>query len=389
MMELSAEKKKIYIRRLMIARMSILSRNGFYGLLLMHMGFALDENVKTAATDGMKIYFAPSFLDEINDRELIFVLQHEVLHVALKHVARMGTRDVEVFNIACDIVVNSNILYSENMDLSAISLPGLGALMHTAPDGCEGYKYTTEEVYEMLIEHGAGTGRMGPFDEHDRWDTASGEQDALWNVWIRDAYEAAKHRGTEMSSELERTISDMFRSHVDWRQVLNEFVQEELTDYTFSPPDRRFQDTEFFLPDFNDFDVLVKKVLFWIDTSYSMSDDEVSQAYNEIRGAIEQFDGKLEGWLGFFDTRIHPPVPFTSEEEFMRIRPKGGGGTDFGIIFSYINENMADDEIASIIILTDGECDFPDQSEARGTPVLWVLNNRSVTPPWGRIVVIE
>lgn len=388
-MELSAEKKKIYIRRLMIARMSILSRNGFYGLLLMHMGFALDENVKTAATDGMKIYFAPSFLDEINDRELIFVLQHEVLHVALKHVARIGARDAQLFNIACDIVVNSNILYSEHMDLSAISLPGLGALMHTAPGGCEGYKYTTEEVYEMLIDHGAGIGRMGPFDEHDRWKTADGEQAALWDVWIRDAYEAAKQRGAEMSSELERTISDMFRSHVDWRQVLNEFVQEELTDYTFSPPDRRFQDTEFFLPDFNDFDVSVKKVLFWIDTSYSMSDDEVSEAYNEIRGAIEQFDGKLEGWLGFFDTRIHPPVPFTSEEEFLRIRPKGGGGTDFGIIFRYINENMEDDEIASIIILTDGECDFPDQSEARGTPVLWVLNNRSVTPPWGRIVVIE
>ena len=31
--------------------MRLLSRHGFYGLLLMHTMYALDEKVKTAATD--------------------------------------------------------------------------------------------------------------------------------------------------------------------------------------------------------------------------------------------------------------------------------------------------------------------------------------------------
>ncbi|MBQ6677847.1 MAG: hypothetical protein IJM71_07350 [Clostridia bacterium] len=100
-------------------------------------------------------------------------------------------------------------------------------------------------------------------------------------------------------------------------------------DYSFTPPDRRFDDTPFFFPDFNDKDDVVEDILFMIDTSGSMSDDMITAAYSEIKGAIDQYDGKLKGWLGFFDAAIVEPEPFESIEEFEIIRPKGGGGTDF------------------------------------------------------------
>ena len=48
-MVLSDEKVRGYIKRLLLSRMRILINNGFYGLLLMHIGFALDENISTAA----------------------------------------------------------------------------------------------------------------------------------------------------------------------------------------------------------------------------------------------------------------------------------------------------------------------------------------------------
>lgn len=110
-MIISEEKKREYARRLLLSRMRILADNGFYGLLLMHMGYGIDENCSTAATDGKKIIFGPAFLEEISDRELDFVMMHEVLHVVLQHCLRRGKRDGERFNIACDIVVNSNILF--------------------------------------------------------------------------------------------------------------------------------------------------------------------------------------------------------------------------------------------------------------------------------------
>ena len=66
------------------------------------------------------------------------------------------------------------------------------------------------------------------------------------------------------------------------------------------PPDRRFDESPFFLPDFNDKDDLAEDILFMIDTSASMSDDMITAAYSKVKGAIDQFDGKLKCWLGFF-----------------------------------------------------------------------------------------
>lgn len=115
---------------------------------------------------------------------------------------------------------------------------------------------------------------------------------------------------------------------------MNDFIQEEVVDYSFSPPDRRFDDSPFFLPDFNGKEDMVEDILFMIDTSGSMSDDMIAAAYSEVKGAIDQFNGKLKGWLGFFDAAIIKPQPFSDENEFKIIKPAGGGGTDFQIILS-------------------------------------------------------
>ncbi|MCR5817100.1 MAG: VWA-like domain-containing protein, partial [Ruminococcus sp.] len=155
--------------------------------------------------------------------------------------------------------------------------------------------------------------------------------------------------------------------------------------YSFTPPDRRFDDSPFFLPDFNEKDDHVEDILFMIDTSGSMSDDMITAAYSEVKGAIHQFDGKLKGWLGFFDAAVIEPKPFESEDEFRVIKPEGDGGTDFQIIFEYVQQNMQDKPPASIIILTDGYAPFPAEHMAMGIPVLWLLNNEDVEPPWGKV----
>lgn len=166
-MVLSDEKKREYMKRLLLSRMRILSNNGFYGLLLMHMIYSIDENCETAATDGKRIYFGPEFLEQLNDTELDFVMMHEILHVVLQHCLRQGDRDNEQFNIACDIVVNSNILLSENMNIKAITLRNFGESMHLAPDGKEGYEYTAEQVYNMLPPQPKGA--MQKSHRQGRW----------------------------------------------------------------------------------------------------------------------------------------------------------------------------------------------------------------------------
>ena len=185
----------------------------------------------------------------------------------------------------------------------------------------------------------------------------------------------------------ERVLEELAEARVDWRTVLSTFVQQEVCDYSFSPPDRRFDDTPFYLPDFNDTTESVKNVLFMIDASFSMSDGEVLEAYSEIKGAIDQFDGRLQGWLGFFDGVVVPPKPFSDEEEFRMIRPYGGGGTSFDVIFDYVRDEMQESPVA-IVILTDGYAPFPDEEAAMGIPVLWMINNEEISPPWGKVTRI-
>jgi predicted metal-dependent peptidase len=241
---------------------------------------------------------------------------------------------------------------------------------------------------------GAGSGGV-IWDDHSRWGTYE-EDESYREAWVKrfeDAAEAISIRDPSDSRGLmpafaKRLLSELQRERLNWRELLCNFVQEEVNDYSFSPPDRRYGDSDFFLPDFNDADEQVRNVLFMIDTSGSMSDSMITEAYSEIAGAISQFGGKLQGWLGFFDAAIVEPKPFVSLDDFLIIRPAGGGGTDFGIVFEYVRDYMKDDLPVSIVILTDGYAPFPKESAAMDIPVLWLINNENVNPPWGKVARI-
>lgn len=435
-MALSESKIKGCIKRLLLSRMRILYNHGFYGLLLMHMIYAVSEEIETACTDGVRITFGIDFLDSLSDSELDFVMMHEILHVVLQHCFRGDVEDPEAYNIAADIVVNSNIMLENGMKASSITLSKYGIAMHVAPDGKEGHEYTAEQVYAMLPKNhnkkgnnkspGSAVGRAkkenkkgnnkGPgsavgrakkeiskeqhqpvrvWDDHSQWGKYE-EDDTLRDVWVKrfeDAAEAIKIRDPSNARGLlpafaERILKELKKTQTDWRTILNDFIQEEVVDYSFAPPDRRFDDSPFFLPDFNGKEDRVEDILFMIDTSGSMSDDMIAAAYSEVKGAIDQFNGKLKGWLGFFDAAIIKPQPFSDENEFKTIKPAGGGGTDFQIIFEYVFHHMSDKLPASIIILSDGDAPFPLEKLAGGIPVLWLLNNDEVNPPWGKVARI-
>lgn len=435
-MALSESKIKGCIKRLLLSRMRILYNHGFYGLLLMHMIYAVSEEIETACTDGVRITFGIDFLDSLSDSELDFVMMHEILHVVLQHCFRGDVEDPEAYNIAADIVVNSNIMLENGMKASSITLSKYGIAMHVAPDGKEGHEYTAEQVYAMLPKNlnkkgnnkspGSAVGRakkenkkgnnkspgsadgrakkeiakdkhqpVWVWDDHSQWGKYE-EDDTLRDVWVKrfeDAAEAIEIRDSSNTRGLlpafaQRILKELKKPQTDWRTILNDFIQEEVVDYSFAPPDRRFDDSPFFLPDFNGKEDRVEDILFMIDTSGSMSDDMIAAAYSEVKGAIDQFNGKLKGWLGFFDAAIIKPQPFSDENEFKTIKPAGGGGTDFQIIFEYVFHHMSDKLPASIIILSDGYAPFPQEKLAGGIPVLWLLNNEEVNPPWGKVARI-
>ncbi len=428
-MALSNEQLQKYAIRLKTSRMRLLVKHSFYGMLLMHLKYSLDLECQTAYTDGEKIAFNPSFMDELSDSELDFVMMHEIMHVALLHCFRGTDFDKELFNVACDIVVNSNILLSNNMDRKSITLNKFGESMHLTPDGSEGHLYTAEEVYKMLersavlksktgrrgdqkenaknqnSKDGKGIGVSGTkkskasdsFDDHSKWGDGDGKDEQLGELWVKriaDIVETVSILDPSNSRGLlplsaKRLFDKLKKAQTDWRTVLHNFIQEDITDYSFSPPDKRFDGFDFYLPDFNEKDETVKDVLFMIDTSGSMSNDMIATCFSEIKGAIESFNGKLQGLLGFFDAAIYPPEPFDNVDEMLKIPALGGGGTNFEIIFRYVEEYMLDNPPTCIVVLTDGYAPFPDEKVARDIPVLWIINNEEVTPPWGKVARVK
>lgn len=170
----------------------------------------------------------------------------------------------------------------------------------------------------------------------------------------------------------------------DWQSLLNHFIMDETRDYSFTPPDRRLQDLDFFLPDYNESETPRLNVLFMVDISASLKDQEVAMAAAEICAAIEQFGGMLSGSIGFFDSEVRRVVPITSAENLLQLKPYSGGGTSFQCIFDYVREHMSDNVPSEIVIMTDGKSDFPEYEASSGIPVLWLLTNNRVRIPWGQ-----
>ena len=179
------------------------------------------------------------------------------------------------------------------------------------------------------------------------------------------------------------------KKEIYWKEVLKEFIQFDVNDYSFMPPDRRYDDTNFFLPDYNDEIEKVENILFMIDASGSMSDKLVSIIFKEIKNCIDEFNGRVKGYVGSFDTNVYNVVPFEDKGELDRYKIRGRGSTSFINIFKYIYENMKNIDLKLIVILTDGYAPYPNEFQTRGKPILWIVTNEVSKPNIGKVLRIN
>ena len=421
--------KQQILQKLTTARKELIIEYPFFGTLVMQLKMSL-ANVGTAATDMRRILWDPAFVSQISIEEIKFVMMHEVLHCVLKHCLRGKIYNQKLYNIACDIVVNSNIL--ESMNIDEFEVAGEPA-MHLAPDGTEGRELTAEEVYKMLcIKHEMeadekqnGPNMMKPgdgstdaksqnsecdderddgddgnidgegmIDNHDIWDSISSDDmylDEQWNNMVQDAAKKAS-KGFGCGTSLRTLIASYkHKSQVNWKSVLQDFIQvvNETQDFTFSPYDRRFSDSDFMLPAFNDVESeKISNLWFVVDTSGSVCDEALSAVFTEIKAAINQHTS-LTGSISFFDSEISDPIEFEENLPDVGLQVKGGGGTSFYSIFKYMEENMEDELPTAVIIMTDGYAQFPPEHKALGVPVLWIIVDSSAKPPWGNVTYVN
>lgn len=387
MATLTDELKKLAMRLTNI-RAQIVKELPFFGRLLLHLQFGFAD-CETAYTDQKRIVFDPKFANRLNNDELKFIMLHELFHCVLNHCSRTKGKVNSIYNIASDIVVNSIIL--DMLNLGDIAIDGNKA-MHLAPDDSEGKEHTADEIYQMLLNLSENKVRElygNGVDNHTVWAELdkSSRQSEIWRANMKSASKACSIEGLPLS--LKRCLDDMSHNpKCNWKQLLHDFIQFDRSDYTYTIPDKRFAGGDVIMPSFQEKidGARVRRLWAVVDTSASISDATLTDAMNEIYGALTQVN--LEGWVSFFDTDVSEPVPFESAEDLDKISPVGGGGTSFDIIFDGIEKYFSEEFPEIIVILTDGYAPFPEEKAALGIPVIWTIIDSDIFPPWGKTVYI-
>ncbi len=345
-------------------------RSPFFATLALFARFVPLYDIPTAATDGKDVFYNPKFMAGLTAPERDGVMLHEVLHAALAHVSRRGTRNGERWNIAADVVVNGVLL--EN----GFVLPQ----GHIRDEDLE--KLSVEEVFaalpkdakmqmpqDLMESSGDGKNQDGEGNDKQRPSRQLTEAEArnLEQHWRKATQQAATiARGTQqgkLPAGIERTFGLVGEPRLDWRTLLWRFLTRTPTD--FSGFDRRHVHSGLYLETLEGESI---KLFVCVDTSGSIDEAQVNIFLDEVRGILQAYP-QLSGQLYYADAAVYGP-----HNLFEPSTPQGGGGTDFRPFFETVQEQtrQMDAGGAVCVYLTDGFGDFPETPDV---PTLWVVTS--------------
>jgi predicted metal-dependent peptidase len=388
-------------------------KSPFFATLALFARFVPTSALPTAATDGRDIFYNPEFLTSLPPLQVDGLLLHEVLHAALLHVPRRGTRDRKWWNMAADIVVNGIIA-----DRSDFELP---------PEGIRDPKLeqlSVEEIYELLLQKqptncdcgrdlldespqcseseqseseqsddrdflstkNIKSGQLGgTIEGKENSDNLSGEnnlgdnldhlssQSPSWKAAIEAHWKAAiqkaiaidrstNSQGT-LPAGLLRQLSEITEPQLDWRSYLWRYLVRTPTDFVGF--DRRFIGRGLYLDSLEGESV---RVFVAVDTSGSIADSQMQTFLGEVCGILNAYP-HIKGELYYVDATAYGPYEIEPNGKIPP--PVGGGGTSFVPFFDAVRNTWDGNTNGVCIYLTDGYGRFP--TEVPELPVLWVV----------------
>jgi predicted metal-dependent peptidase len=212
----------------------------------------------------------------------------------------------------------------------------------------------------------------GDVPDHSTWDEfeniTEAEQkliDKQLQKVLSDAKEqTVKKRGT-VPGEIEGVIiiEEIVPPKFDWRGFIRRFTG--VSTKVFTKKIRRKENRRFEAnPGLK---VKMRQhMLLAIDTSGSVSDDELKEFMSEI---YHIYKCGVDITIVQCDTRIRSIEPYKGKFE---MAVQGRGGTEFDPVLEYFNENQK--KYTSLVYFTDGEC--WTHVKPKGN-VLWVISERS------------
>lgn len=404
----------------------------FWACLVLRLRPVSDERIETMATDGTHLFYNPVWVCALTIPERVGVLAHEAAHVAFKHHTRMGDRNPERWNVACDLAIN----------------PLLRESGFTLPDGaiypCRyalASNLAAEEYYELLRQEeeqqqkqgdegkeegegqeqggqgqgqgkgkepgqepgdgegegeGEGEGSEGPPNARPKDPGGCGgvvppqdsspaglrAAEAQAEVAVRQAETAARLKG-DLPGELERLIGAATQSVTDWAEELRDFLtRASRDDHSWTRPNRRFIHQGIYLPSL--YSERLGVIAVAVDTSGSISHRDLERFAGEISAVVQLNPTKVV--IAYHDTNVKRVQEWTPDDGPLTLEARGGGGTSHVCVFEWLS--TLTEEVACLVCLTDLYTSFPD--DVPEVPVLWaVTGNACPEAPFGKIVRID
>ncbi len=346
-------------------------KSPFFAALALFARFIPTQELPTAATDGKDIFVNLDYMRSLPIDQQDGLILHEVLHAALLHVPRRGTRDAKLWNIAADIVINGVIAQQDSYQLPVGGLrdPQLEHL-------------SVEEIYELLLKEdnerkltNPDLLSQAPDDApKDSSDSTQQEGDSLsqskkaveahWKNALQQASAIAHsvNQGT-LPIGMERELSTVTSPQLDWRSYLWRYLVQTPTDFTGF--DRRFVGRGMYLETLEGESV---QVYLAIDTSGSIDQKGIELFLTEVQGILSSYP-HLRCDLYYVDSEAYGPYPLNANSDLPK--PKGGGGTSFVPFFNKVKANWDGYSRGVCVYLTDGYGTFPEKQPE--LPVLWVV----------------
>lgn len=354
--------------KLITARIALLLKAPFFGNLATRLQLInADDWCPTAATDGRKFYYNSEFIKTLPQKQIEFLVGHEVLHAVYDHMGRRGDRDPRLWNIADDYCVNQDLIDQHIGEFIPIGLHdekyrGMSAeeVYDDLYENAE--KISVDDLIEQLIdEHLDGDDGEGNNGKDDKGEGKSGSRPKLSEQEKKEIKEemkeavlqAAQSAGADkLPSGVRRLINQLTNPQLNWRELIQQQIQSQVkSDYSWMRPSRRGWHMDSVLPGTDLAETI--DVCIAIDTSGSMGDDQLKDLLSEVKGIMESYDDfKLRVWT--FDTEVYGMQEFTPDnaEDIVNYEMQGGGGTDFTANWEFMKANQIEPKL--FIMFTDG-----------------------------------
>jgi predicted metal-dependent peptidase len=365
--------------RIIVARVGLLLRHPFFGNIATRLRIlAADDWLGTAAVDGRNLYFNTQFFNAMSNKEIEFVIAHEILHCVFDHLGRREERNPMLYNIAADYIVNNTLVEERIGEIPKIvdcfqdfkykgwsSEEVYDDLFEKAKQDFQDFMDQLEQEGEMLDEHldmngdgseeGDNEGKDGKGNNVSKKKPkySKEEMEQIKNEIKEATINAAQTAGAgNTPAGVQRMIQELTEPKMNWREILRQQIQSTIkNDYTFSRPSRKGWHTGAVLPGMN-FDETID-VCIALDMSGSIGNEQAQDFLGEVKGIMDEYkDYKIKIWC--FDTEVYNEDDFSADDgrELTDYEIHGGGGTDFMANWTYMKEN--DIQPKKFLMFTDG-----------------------------------